>query len=72
MQTAELKRDESGRLVGEDGLPLGGLATVMEVVTATGLSRSKVYDMIDSEELPVKRFGRSVRVPWQTVREVFF
>lgn len=72
MTTAELKRDESGRLLGNDGYPLGGLATVNECVAATGISKSKLYDMIDTGELSVKRFGRSVRIPWTTVRAVFF
>jgi len=71
MQTDELKRDESGRALAADGMPLGGLATVAEVVTATGLSRSKIYDLINAGELQVKRFGRSVRVPWPIVRHVF-
>ncbi len=63
MQVSALTRDESGRILGDDGLPLGGLASVNEVVSTTGLSRSKVYQMIDDGTLPVKRFGRSVRVP---------
>lgn len=64
MPTSELTRDESGRILGDDGLPLGGLASVGEVVSTTGLSRSRVYQMIDDGTLPVKRFGLSVRVPW--------
>ena len=71
MPTWELKRDESGRLLAPDGWPVGGLATVNEVVTATGLSRSTIYQMIDTGDLTVRRFGRAVRVPWATVRTVF-
>jgi len=71
MQIEELTRDESGRLLAADGYPVGGLATVKEVVAATKLSKSAVYQMIGDAELPVKRFGKSVRVPWATVRSVF-
>ncbi len=70
MSDWKLKKDEKGRLLGDDGLPSGGLATIPEVVTTTGLSRSKVYSMIAEDELEVKRFGRSVRVPWHVVRRI--
>ncbi len=33
-----------------------------EVAKALGLGRSKVYEMMQSGELPVVRIGRSVRV----------
>jgi excisionase family DNA binding protein len=64
-----LHRDEKGRPVASDGYPLSGLATVAEVVAATGLSRSQVYAMIHRGDLATKRFGRSVRVPWQLLRD---
>jgi len=35
----------------------------MEVAELLGLSRSKVFEMLASEELPAVRFGRVVRVP---------
>ena len=65
-------RDQSGRLLAHDGWPVGGLASVKDVCHASSLSRSKIYAMIESGELPVLRFGRAVRVPWRVVREVFF
>ena len=71
MQTTELKRDESGRLLADDGYPLGGLATVNEVVAVSGLARSTVYQMISTGDLPVKRFGRAVRVRWSDTRAIF-
>ena len=71
MQIEEHTRDESGRLLAADGWPLGGLATVTEVVQASGLSRSKIYDMITVGDLQMRRFGRSVRIPWSEVRAVF-
>ena len=71
MQIEEHTRDESGRLLAADGWPLGGLATVTEGVQASGLSRSKIYDMITVGDLQTRRFGRSVRIPWRDVRAVF-
>lgn len=35
----------------------------MEVAELLGVSRSKVFEMLATEELPVVRFGRVVRVP---------
>jgi len=35
----------------------------IEVAELLGLSRSKVFEMLAAEELPVVRFGRVVRVP---------
>lgn len=68
---SDIKRDEKGRPVAEDGYPMGGLATVAEVVAATGLSRTSLYDMIQAGELPVRRIGRCVRISWEIVRETF-
>ena len=68
MPIEELTRDESGRLLAADGYPRGGLASVREVCAATGLSRSCVYQMIANTEIPVKRFGTAVRIPWAVVR----
>ena len=64
-----LRRDEKGRPIAADGYPLSGLASVAEVVTATGLSRSQIYNMINRGEILTKRFGRSVRIPWQVLRD---
>ena len=41
----------------------------MEVAELLGLSRSKVFEMLASEELPVVRFGRVVRVPRAELEE---
>ena len=38
------------------------LMTIPQVVQALRLSRTKVYDLINSGQLPVIRIGRSVRV----------
>lgn len=38
------------------------LLTVSQVSKALGLGRTKVYELIEYEDLPVIRFGRAVRV----------
>ena len=38
------------------------LLSISDVATSLGLGRSKVYELIAQEGLPVIRFGRSVRV----------
>jgi excisionase family DNA binding protein len=38
------------------------LLSVPEVAKALGLGRTKVYELIAAEGLPVVRFGRAVRV----------
>jgi excisionase family DNA binding protein len=35
----------------------------LEVAELLGLSRSKVFEMLAAEDLPVVRIGRAVRVP---------
>ena len=38
------------------------MLNIPEVCTSLRLSRAKVYQLIEFEELPVVRFGRAVRV----------
>ena len=38
------------------------LLTIPQVAAMLGLGRTKVYELIDQEGLPVIRFGRAVRV----------
>jgi excisionase family DNA binding protein len=38
------------------------LLTIPQVAAMLGLGRTKVYELIDREGLPVIRFGRAVRV----------
>mgnify|MGYP001160719860 CR=1 FL=1 len=40
------------------------LLTIPQVMECLALGRNKVYDLINKEGLPVKRFGRAVRVPY--------
>ncbi|MFF5758962.1 helix-turn-helix domain-containing protein [Streptomyces longwoodensis] len=42
--------------------------TVPEVMTALRLSRSKVYDLIRSKQLPSYTSGRARRIPADAVR----
>ena len=49
--------------------PRTGLASIKEAAAFLALSPGKLYLMINSGECPVKRFGRSVRVPWQWLQD---
>ena len=69
--TVEVRRDERGRIVGEDGYPLAGLATTAEAVAISGLSRSHIYALIARGQLEVRRYGRSHRITWQSLRQAF-
>ncbi len=62
--------DAQGRTLGANGLPIGGLASVHDVMLATQWSKSEVYKKISNGSLEVKRFGRSVRVPWTVVHKI--
>lgn len=42
---------------------LPSLLTPDEFRAAVGLSKNFVYDLIRKGELPVKRFGRQIRIP---------
>ncbi len=48
--------------------PFPTLLTVAQVATALHLGRTKVYELIWKEGLPVIRFGRSVRISPQALR----
>ncbi len=45
------------------------LLTIPQVMRCLGLGRNKVYDLIQKEGLPVKRFGRAVRVPYADLQK---
>ena len=65
------KKPEISRPLAEDGYPAAGLACVAEVVAVSRLSRSKVYEMLTSGELPSVRFGKSRRIRWTDIRRLF-
>lgn len=71
MLATEIQRDEKGRVVGPDGYPTNGLATISEAIAISGLSRSKIYDMIAREQLESRRFGKSRRITWTSLRAAF-
>ncbi len=50
-------------------MPESLLLTVPEVAKSLRLGRTKVYDLIYFEGLPVVRFGRAVRVPVEELRQ---
>jgi len=45
------------------------LLTIPEVMHILGLGRTKIYQLIDQEGLPVLRFGRAVRVSSTSLQE---
>jgi excisionase family DNA binding protein len=53
----------------EEGLARDGFATVAEAAAFLGLSRAKVYLLMDSGELAYAKFGKSRRIPWRALRE---
>ena len=71
MQTGEVARDDSGRLLAADGYPVAGMGTVRDAVAVSKLSKSMVYQMLGAGELECRRYGRSVRIPWSSIREAF-
>ncbi len=46
----------------QDTLSQPLLLNIPQVMQLLGLSRSKIYKLIRGEGLPVKRFGRAVRI----------
>jgi excisionase family DNA binding protein len=46
-----------------------GFALVREAAAFLRVSRSNLYLMMDSGDLPYARFGKSRRVPWRALRE---
>lgn len=45
-----------------------GYATIEEGRNYLSLSRSKMYELLETE-LPTARFGRARRIPWTALRE---
>jgi excisionase family DNA binding protein len=46
-----------------------GYATVPEVADFLGLSRGKIYSLMDAGEIVFAKFGTARRVPWRAVKE---
>lgn len=70
-QSAEIIRDEKGRVLAPDGYPIAGCAKVDEAIAVSNLSRSKVYLMMKTGELETKQFGKSRRITWASIRKAF-
>jgi excisionase family DNA binding protein len=51
-------------------LVIDGLARIAEAVTFLGLSRSKLYELMDCGDLPYVRLGRSRRIPRRALVEL--
>ena len=45
------------------------LLSIPEAAAVLRLSRTKVYQLIDGEGLPIVRFGRAVRVPRASLQQ---
>jgi excisionase family DNA binding protein len=50
-------------------LTADGFADAHEAATFLGLSRSSVYKLMETGELPYAKFGKSRRIPWRALRE---
>ncbi len=46
-----------------------GLARIGEAAAWLGMAKPSVYALIQRGQIPAKRFGRAVRIPWQWLRE---
>ena len=46
-----------------------GFAKVAEAEKFLGVSRAKLYQMMDAGALTYAKMGRSRRIPWQALRE---
>lgn len=51
-----------------NGQPRVGFATTLEAAEWLSLSRGMIHKMIEAGEIPVRRFGRAVRIPWEWLR----
>jgi excisionase family DNA binding protein len=49
---------------------IDGLARIAEAVTFLGLSRSKLYELMDAGDLPFVLLGRSRRIPRRALVEL--
>lgn len=45
------------------------LLTIDQVSQVMHLGRSKIYELINNEGLPVQRFGKAVRVPYESLQK---
>ncbi len=64
MEWAEHTRLEGGNTLEQhnETAPQLQLWTIGQVGKALNLGRTKIYDLIEKENLPVQKFGRAVRI----------
>ena len=41
-----------------------GLCSIVQAAKFLSLSRGKLYQLVNAGEVPCRKFGKSVRVPW--------
>ena len=54
---------------GRDDRQTAGLASIPVAAAYLSLSKNKLYQLVNSGEVPSKRFGRAVRIPWKWLHE---
>lgn len=59
-------------LSNDGGNPLieEGLATIREASRFLGISRAKLYSLMDAGELAYAKLGKSRRIPWRAIKEL--
>lgn len=65
-----MQTDATGRPVAADGWPVAGLARIDEARLYLGLSRSKLYSMLQQGLLSSQTFGKARRIRWAELRRV--
>ena len=60
---------ESARVAGGLVVVAEGLARVPEAEKFLGISRAKLYALMDAGDLAYAKVGRSRRIPWVALRE---
>ncbi|MEO1994750.1 MAG: helix-turn-helix domain-containing protein [Planctomycetaceae bacterium] len=67
---ADFRRDDKGRAIAADGLPITGNAHAKEAAIIGGVCVSTIYEMMANGTLDSVKFGRARRIPWASVRSV--
>lgn len=59
----------SKAVASEDLSGAPALATTVEAAAYLRLSKSMINKLVASGEIPSRRFGRAVRIPWKWLRD---
>jgi excisionase family DNA binding protein len=46
-----------------------GFASIKDVESYLSVSRSTIYQLMDSGKLPFAKIGKARRIPWQAIRQ---